>query len=299
MKGSAQFTAEAAERIHNLLAARSRVGRAEQKRLRDELRALRFFISDWGGPGFTAVEFDALVRSGHITVIEGHTPNSSHSERRNRGAHSSADATVREASLRNTASPAPSPSVPESVVEAACEALTSPQLAIPDAAVRAPRTPGLYAVYGADDAWCQLGLQDGDSRPLYVGKSEDNLAVRDIATHFRSRRTGQSTLRRSLAALLRDALDLNARPRNPRAPAHFSNYALDPDSEERLTRWMHDHLSLAFWSSAPAVPLLSVERAVLARWEPPLNTKDVRTPWTPQIRAARAAMADEARQWAG
>jgi len=170
---------------------------------------------------------------------------------------------------------------------------------MPDAGVRAPGRPGLYAVYGNGDVWRRLRLHHGDDRPLYVGKSEDNLGSRDIRTHFKSGRTGQSTLRRSLAALLRDDLHFSARPRNPSAPAYFSNYALDPASEEALTRWMNEYLSLAFWQRVGDVSLASVEREVLARWEPPLNTNGVRTPWSRQIREARAAMADEARAWAG
>jgi hypothetical protein len=46
-------------------------------------------------------------------------------------------------------------------------------------------TPGLYAIYGAQDVWRELGLRDPpDDRPLYVGKAEDSLAASDVNTHF-------------------------------------------------------------------------------------------------------------------
>lgn len=70
MKGSDRFNSEEAERIRKLLVARGQAGRSEQKRLRDELRSIGFHINDWGAAGFTAVEFDALVRSGRITIVE-------------------------------------------------------------------------------------------------------------------------------------------------------------------------------------------------------------------------------------
>ncbi len=120
-------------------------------------------------------------------------------------------------------------------------------------------------MYGTEQAWAQLQLDGGDGRPLYVGKSEHDLATRDIKMHFASGRTGQSTLRRSLAALLRDELRLMAQPRNPASPERFSHYALNPDGEEALTTWMREHLELALWTPAEDVALASVERAVLHR----------------------------------
>lgn len=162
-----------------------------------------------------------------------------------------------------------------------------------------PSRPGLYSVYG-DEVWEELGLGDPpDNRPLYIGKAEDSLATRDIKTHFGDGRTGQSTLRRSFAALLAKRLDLSGMPRNPDNPGHFSNYGLSPTDDRKLTNWMKEHLRLAVWPrpSGLDVPLVDVERAVLARFQPPLNLKDVDTPWAPMIKAARKALADEARAW--
>jgi hypothetical protein len=110
-----------------------------------------------------------------------------------------------------------------------------------------PTQPGLYAIYG-DEVWEELGLGAApDDRPLYVGKAEDSLATRDIKTHFGDGRTGQSTVRRSFAALLAQRLDLHGTPRNPDKPAHFSNYGLSPSDDRKLTDWMKEHLRLAVW----------------------------------------------------
>src|SRR5436190_432225 len=88
------------------------------------------------------------------------------------------------------------------------------------AEARVPNRPGLYAIYGDAMTWAELQLgAPPDGRPLYLGKAEDSLVTRDLRTHFGDGRTGQSTLRRSLAALLHDTLHLSGMPRNPDKPA--------------------------------------------------------------------------------
>lgn len=72
-----------------------------------------------------------------------------------------------------------------------------------DAAAVVPPSAGLYAINGEATVWRALGLGDPpDGRPLYVGKAERSLSGRGLGTHFATGRTGPSTLRRSLAALL-------------------------------------------------------------------------------------------------
>lgn len=159
--------------------------------------------------------------------------------------------------------------------------------------------PGLYAVHGDVSVWDELGLTlPGDARPLYVGKAEDSLAGRDVGTHFGTGRTGSSTLRRSLAALLQETLDLRAQPRNLAKPGHFANFGLEPDGDARLTAWMCSNLRLATWPAPAGVHLGDLETSVLAVLEPPLNIDKVRTQWRAQVQAARKQMADDARQWA-
>ena len=80
------------------------------------------------------------------------------------------------------------------------------------AADSVPDRPGLYAIYGDAQTWSELGLgEPPDMHPLYVGKAEASLVTRDLRTHFSDGPTGQSTVRRSFAALLREELSLEAR----------------------------------------------------------------------------------------
>lgn len=189
------------------------------------------------------------------------------------------------------------------VIEDAIAMLTGERWVILDALNHVPSRPGLYAIYGDEAAWRDLGLEPRTELPLYVGKAEDSLVTRELNGHFAANpkippRTGSSTVRRSFAAILRDVLDLRAVPRNLNRPERFSNYGLADGGDARLNGWMHDRLSLAVWP-APAARewvLGDVEAAVIQRFTPPINISK-----NPQklarLRYARAAMAAEASRW--
>lgn len=188
---------------------------------------------------------------------------------------------------------------PQDVAEA-LTALTGERWPVTHARDHVRPVPGIYAIYGDVDAWVDLGLDPQPQSALYVGKSEDDLVRRELDTHFaanptKKTHTGSSTVRRSFAALLRDALDLRAVPRNPENPDHFSNYGLTPDGDARLTAWMHERLSLVVWERPEWLkrPLLEVEVAIINQWMPPLNIRDNPRP-LPRLRLARAAMTREA-----
>lgn len=181
----------------------------------------------------------------------------------------------------------------------ALSALAGPRRSLAEAIAHVPHRPGLYAIYGDPDVWAELSLSDPpDDRPLYVGKSESSLADRDLRTHFGDGRTGSSTVRRTFAALLHNALGLHGIPRNPTKPERFANYGLSPHDDAALTGWMRTSLTIAIWPGPPGIELLTVERALLRHLLPPLNLKDVSTQWREQVMAARAVMAAEARRYA-
>ena len=79
---------------------------------------------------------------------------------------------------------------------------------------------------------------------IFVGLDKEN-----SSRHFTSGFTGTSTMRRSLAALLQNALQLKAIPRSTdeEDTDRYSNYTLDEESEAKLTQWMKDHFKLAFY----------------------------------------------------
>lgn len=164
--------------------------------------------------------------------------------------------------------------------------------------------PGLYAIHAHEPTWAELGLDYRAGIPLYVGKSEGSLVARELGEHFAidpavPARTGNSTIRRSIAALLRAPLSLRAVPRNKANPGHFANYGLEPDADLRLTDWMHDRLTLAVWTMPAQLEVVHLERVevdVIRAWNPPLNIRDNPGRLHP-LRLARAVMAAEARSW--
>jgi hypothetical protein len=186
-------------------------------------------------------------------------------------------------------SEAPSPEM----IASACAALSTPRHKLVDAAGDVPDSPGLYAIYGDAEAWLQLGLgQAPPGAALYVGSL-------DLLTQFRSGRTGQSTVRRSFAALLRDHLALRGLPRNQTKPERFAEFALSDEHDGMLTDWMNAHLEIAVWPKPPAcADLGEIEVAVLKRWSPPLNLRDNRSTWGAKNSAAHKMMASDARMWA-
>lgn len=290
--GRSAFTQGEIEQIRHLLRAKQTADRDRQKSLRARLRLMGFRISDFADyPGFVESDLDDLIARGTITVVaqaddaastsRQHAPIRTDlrqsSDRVPRGNGRDLGQFVREA-LRSLAQKAP----------------------LDQAVPHVPARAGLYAIYGDADTWQQLGLGDPpDERPLYVGKAEASLVTRDLATHFGDGRTGSSTVRRSFAALLREPLRLMARPRNSKRPERFANYGLAPEHDASLTAWMRESLELAVWPKPTEckLALAQIEVEILAQLLPPLNLKDVRTPWTAQVKAARAGMAEDARHW--
>lgn len=158
-----------------------------------------------------------------------------------------------------------------------------------------PSVPGLYAFFADEAGLRALDLKtDG---PVYVGKAERSLHGRDVRTHFATGKTGSSTLRRTLAALLCDELQLRAVPRNLSRPDGSANFALEADGDARLSAWMVDHVFLAVWPAETGVVLDTVETAVLGLLRPPLNLSKMGASGSARIKAARASMAAESRAW--
>lgn len=108
--------------------------------------------------------------------------------------------------------------------------------------------PGIYAIgYCGDNFPFPTGenvVNNGDI--IYIGKTEKSLKSRDAHTHFKSGKTGSSTLRRSLGAVLINDLDLKPIPRSA-SETRMRNYKFIEESENQLTDWMIKNLTLSFY----------------------------------------------------
>lgn len=70
MQGKDRFSSAEAQQIRDLLTRKTRAARDEQKRLRQRIRELGFYISDFQGApdGFSTADFDQLVSRKVITI---------------------------------------------------------------------------------------------------------------------------------------------------------------------------------------------------------------------------------------
>lgn len=158
----------------------------------------------------------------------------------------------------------------------------------------APEAPGIYAVWLAKGGTLRgTVLRDwsGDG-PLYVGESA-NLAQREARTHFASDGSGWSTLRRSVGALLRRALQLEAHPRGSGVSRQdLTCYRFESKGERRLTAWMRENLALSWWEddqpSRPSRQRKDLETKMIRSLEPPLNLNKWNNPYRQHVKAERA-----------
>ena len=181
-----------------------------------------------------------------------------------------------------------------------------------------PHGKGVYAIWSDPAGWRDLvagyetvraagalpaavtstpvpGLCDG---PIYLGKAERSLRARAWRSHFGERSTHQSTLRRTLAALLGASRGWTYAPRRgpdadgqpPRISAH--NFRLDATADGQLRQWMLEHLRLGWCEIADVADLRAAEADLISALRPPLNLTHAKGPMRDAARAARALIAD-------
>ena len=127
---------------------------------------------------------------------------------------------------------------------------------------------------------------------IYVGKCND-LCAREFEVHFSPLKTGYSSLRQLLGAVLQDKLALKALPRGPGdSETVVKNYRFRRDGDERLTQWMREHVRIGVY---PCDRYKEIEAGVVARAQPTLNLTGWKNPHAPAIRQLRKTCVEEAR----
>jgi hypothetical protein len=164
-----------------------------------------------------------------------------------------------------------------------------------------PNKPGLYAFSSSKNA--KLKEYGKAGQIIYVGKAEDSLKQRDLNTHFKDGRTGSSTLRRSIGAILKAELKAKAFSRNGTlASPNIDNYKFDNISEAKLSKWMKDNLLVGYWvyqAEREAETLRAIEEQLIIALKPTLDL-DKRTrhfnKYAPALTTLRNKCKEEARQ---
>ncbi len=152
----------------------------------------------------------------------------------------------------------------EERVDAALRLLSGPPVALDVAVKRLARGSGVYAWWAPPSVLPDLPGPPNDSDPsrrmLYLGRAT-SLRGRILRNHLR--RSGSSTLRRTLAGLLVS---------EGYRTTWTDRVVLVPEDERRLTAWMHEHLRLT-WAEDPEPAVIEAE--LVRRLHPPLNVHGV------------------------
>lgn len=152
----------------------------------------------------------------------------------------------------------------EERVDEALRLLSGPPVALDVAVKRLARGSGVYAWWAPPSVLPDLPGPPNDSDPsrrmLYLGRAT-SLRGRILRNHLR--RSGSSTLRRTLAGLLVS---------EGYQTTWTDRVVLVPEDETRLTAWMHTHLRLT-WAEDPEPAIIEAE--LVRRLHPPLNVHGV------------------------
>ena len=159
--------------------------------------------------------------------------------------------------------------------------------------VEIEHSPGLYVFFLNDVTKLHPDFEEPFEIVLYAGSSSD-LADREFDTHFESGKSGFSTLRRSLGAILKEKLELTAYPRSPgSSKTNVRNYIFNDDGEERLTIWMITNLEVGVF---PVKDYKDIEKRLINELKPLLNLTHWENPHRDYIKKLRKVCADEAQK---
>ena len=109
--------------------------------------------------------------------------------------------------------------------------------------------PGIYGVFFCGNIFPIENYNPKQDEIIYLGKTESSQEKRDAKTHFKSGKTGSSTLRKTIGSLLRTKFKLQPIPRNNTdfQKKRFSHFKFDIKSEDIITKWMQNNLALSFY----------------------------------------------------
>ena len=150
-----------------------------------------------------------------------------------------------------------------------------------------PEVPGCYILVAERRAMNEMGLEcPSEHAALYVGKAKNSILRRVAGSHLRAARSGSSTFRRSVGALLRERLALLPRPRsdNPRDGKRFVNYKFDSASEKAVSNWIDQNIRIV---SVQHENPRSFEVRCIRELCPPLNLMDWPNPYRAMVTSAR------------
>lgn len=150
--------------------------------------------------------------------------------------------------------------------------------------------PGIYGFfYHAKNDDIMFPFESGQL--LYIGKTESSQEKRYAKTHFMSGKSGSSTFRISIGAILLNELKLVPIPRNTldTEKGRSSKFKFDEKSENKLTEWLKEHIRMTFYEFEGTKSELDIlETQIIKALAPPLNiSKNRNNPFKRDIQKLR------------
>lgn len=146
------------------------------------------------------------------------------------------------------------------------------------------KSSGIYAVFFLGEHFPIENIKPKHDEVIYLGKTESSQEKRDAKTHFKSGKTGSSTLRKSIGSLLRNIYNLKPIVRNDSdiIKRRFSHFKFDDKSEEIITEWMQNNLALSFYEYPESKSKIEALETTLIQEVIPLLNID-KNPSNPQL----------------
>jgi len=158
--------------------------------------------------------------------------------------------------------------------------------------------PGIYAFFYNGVELPYISEKISEDEVVYIGKTESSQQKRNANTHFKSGKTGSSTVRKSFGSILKNKLSLITVPRNDSdyLKGRFSHFKFDIESENKLTEWMKSNLSISFYEYPKSKQEIeALETEIIHRLTPKLNIdKNPNNPFKSKLQLLRKECAEEA-----
>ncbi len=267
MKGRNRFTADEISQLKSCIRKKQSAPVGEQKRWRDKMRALGFYISDFpsGSEGFSDRDLDRLIERGAVEVIDQPSTGGP--------AKKAVEPKKESAAALSGGAGRVGPGNSSKAISKDSAWLTThgdaqKSTAIPRAAKVVPGEPGLYAIFIDQAASLpepfRSVLSTRKTRLIYVGKA-DNLSSRLIGQDLRHEQP--STFFRGIGAVL------GYRPPvgSLRGKSNQNNYRFSATDTQGVIEWIDAHLSVNAVALSQGEPG-RYEPEVIRQLTPLLNT---------------------------
>lgn len=134
--------------------------------------------------------------------------------------------------------------------------------------------PGIYAFFFIGKKFPLDNFILPEHKIIYIGKTESSQKSRDANTHFKTGKTGSSTVRKSVGALLSQTEKITPiiRSTSDVEKSKTSHFRFDNSSEIKVTNWMEENLAVAFFEYPESKEKIdTLETLLIKAIEPVLN----------------------------